>query len=145
MVRSVNGELARRLQGQGPALALPLTWIEQRLSETGNTIAQLVRAENQQQATEQVSISNSIASLRFLDASNWRGFVEATSIVERTLLEDPQGVYGKMSFATRGRYRHVVETIAPSSKAQESQVATHVVRLAKERWGRKEGPAGHDR
>ncbi|MCU1221537.1 MAG: putative glycosyltransferase 36, partial [Candidatus Angelobacter sp.] len=34
MVSSFIAELARRLQGQGPALALPLTWIEQRLSET---------------------------------------------------------------------------------------------------------------
>ncbi|HEY5028109.1 MAG TPA: glycosyltransferase family 2 protein, partial [Candidatus Angelobacter sp.] len=143
MVSSFIAELARRLQGQGPALALPLTWIEQRLSETGNTIAQLVRSENQQQATEQVSISNSIASLRFLDASNWREFVEATSIVERTLLEDPQGVYGKMSFATRDRYRHVVETIARSSKSQEGEVAKHAVRLTRESWDRKEGRAGH--
>jgi hypothetical protein len=28
-------ELARRLHGQSPALALPLTWIEQRLAEVG--------------------------------------------------------------------------------------------------------------
>src|ERR1041385_6355880 len=143
MVGSFIAELARRLQGQGPALALPLTWIEQRLSETGQTIAQLVRSENQQQATEQVSISNSIASLRFLDASNWREFVEATSIIERTLLEDPQGVYGKMSFATRDRYRRVVETIARKSKCQEGEVAQHAVRLARESWDKKENQVGH--
>ncbi|MBI2456633.1 MAG: hypothetical protein HYV46_10940, partial [candidate division NC10 bacterium] len=35
MVSSFVAEFARRLQGQGPALALPLTWIEQRLSESG--------------------------------------------------------------------------------------------------------------
>ena len=143
MVSSFIAELARRLQGQGPTLALPLTWIEQRLSETGHTIEQLVRSENQQQATEQVSISNSIASLRFLDASNWREFVEATSIIEHTLLEDPQGVYGKMSFATRDRYRHVVETIARKSECQERAVAQHAVRLAKKGWDKKENRAGH--
>ena len=38
MASSFVAELARRLQGQGPALALPLTWIEQRLSESGLTI-----------------------------------------------------------------------------------------------------------
>ncbi|MDD5250138.1 MAG: hypothetical protein PHY45_14225, partial [Rhodocyclaceae bacterium] len=54
-------ELARQLQGRGPALALPLTWIEQRLSESSLTIAQLVQAENQQQAANQVSISNNAA------------------------------------------------------------------------------------
>ena len=65
-------ELARRLQGRGPALALPLTWIEQRLSETGLTITRQVQIENQQQAADQVSVSNSIGSLRALGAVDWR-------------------------------------------------------------------------
>ena len=143
MVSSFIAELARRLQGQGPALALPLTWIEQRLSESGTTIEKLVRSENQRQATDQISISNSIASLRFLDATDWREFVESMSIVERTLREDPQGVYGKMSFATRDRYRHVVEKIAMHSDASEGEVAGKAVQLAHESWGKKESYAGH--
>ncbi|MGH9569209.1 MAG: cyclic beta 1-2 glucan synthetase, partial [Candidatus Angelobacter sp.] len=143
MASSFIAELARRLQGQGPALALPLTWIEQRLSESGTTIEQLVRSENQRQATDQVSISNSIASLRFLDATDWREFVETMSIVERTLREDPPGVYGKMSFATRDRYRHIVEKIARFSKSSEGEVAGKAIQLAGESWNRKEGPAGH--
>src|SRR5438552_4502620 len=44
---SFVAEFARRLQGQGAALALPLTWIEQRLSESGRTIKTLVQSENQ--------------------------------------------------------------------------------------------------
>src|SRR5512135_3571687 len=36
LVSSFVAELARRLQGQGPGLALPLTWIEQQLSESGS-------------------------------------------------------------------------------------------------------------
>ena len=117
MVSSFVAELARRLQGQGPALALPLTWIEQRLSESGLTIEQLVQSESQQLAADQVSISNSIGSLRFLGAMDWREFVETMSVVEQTLCEDPDGVYGKMDFATRDRYRHVVEKIAKESRA----------------------------
>ena len=143
MVSSFIAELVRRLQGQGPALALPLNWIEQRLAESGSTIGQLVGAENQRQATDQVSISNSIASLRFLDANDWREFVETTSVVEHRLLEDPQGVYGKMSFATRDRYRHVVETIARKSKSSEGEVASHAVGLALESWNKHESHAGH--
>ncbi|HTD23989.1 MAG TPA: glucoamylase family protein [Terriglobales bacterium] len=143
MVSSFISELARRLQGQGPALALPLTWIEQRLSESGSTIEQLVRSENQQQASDQVSISNSIASLRFLDATDWRHFVETMSVVERTLREDPEGVYGKMNFATRDRYRHVVEKIARSSSLSEGEVAGKAVRLAHDSWNKKGGRASH--
>jgi len=143
MVSSFIAELARRLRGQGPALALPLTWIEQRLSESGSSIEQLVRSENQRQATDQVSFSNSIASLRFLDGTDWREFVETMSVVEHTLREDPQDVYSKMSFATRDRYRHVVEKIAKNSKSSEGEVARKAVQLAHESWQKTESRAGH--
>jgi cyclic beta-1,2-glucan synthetase len=132
LVSSFVAEFARRLQGQSPALALPLTWIEQRLSESGLTIEQLVQAENRQQAAEQVSISNSIGSLRFLAAMDWREFVETMSAVEHTLREDPGGVYEKMDFATRDRYRHGVEKIAKSSPLSESEVARRAIQLTRE-------------
>ncbi len=132
MVSSFIAELTRRLQGQGPALAMPLTWIEQRLSESGLTIKQLVQSENQKQAADQVSMSNSISSLRFLGAMDWRAFVEKMSDVERTLREDTGGVYGRMDFPTRDRYRHVVEKIAKSSRLTESEVARNAIRLARE-------------
>ncbi len=84
-------EYARRLQGRGAALALPLTWIEQRLAESGQTIEQRVHMEGQQQAANQVSVSNSIGSLRLLDAMDWGEFVETQSGVEQTLRGDPSG------------------------------------------------------
>ncbi|MDP1957424.1 MAG: cyclic beta 1-2 glucan synthetase, partial [Rhodocyclaceae bacterium] len=131
MVSAFVAELARRLQGRGPTLALPLTWIEQRLSESGLTIEQLVQAENQMQAANQVSISNSIGSLRLLGAIDWREFVETMSVVERTLLEDPDGVYGRMDFGTRDRYRHATERIAKESRLSEGEVAGKAVELAR--------------
>src|SRR5205814_8664301 len=106
MVSSFVSELARRLQGQSSALALPLTWVEQRLSEDGLTIEQLVQSEAQQQAGDQVSIRNTIGSLRFRSAMDWRELVESMSVVEQTLREDPSGTYGRMDFPTRDRYRH---------------------------------------
>jgi len=132
-------EITRRLHGKGPALAMPLTWIEQRLSESGQSIEQLVRLENQQQAADQVSMSNSIGSLRFMGAIDWREFVETMSIVEQTLREDPCGVYGKMDFPTRDHCRHVVERIAKLSSRAESEVASMAVQLALEGEARKSG------
>lgn len=132
-------EMARRLQGRSPALALPLTWIEQQLAETGETIEQLVQMENQQQAADQVSIGNSIGSLRFLGAMDWREFVETMSLVEGILREDPDGVYGRMDFATRDRYRHVVEKVARKGRRSETEVARHALELA--RAGAQEGLA----
>ena len=128
MVSSFVAELARRLQGQSAALALPLTWIEQRLSESGLTIEQMVQSETQEQAADQVSMSNSIGSLRFLGATDWREFVETMSVVEHTLRGDP--IYGTMDFATRDRYRHVVEKMARASLLSENDVARKAIELA---------------
>jgi cellobiose phosphorylase len=137
LVSSFVAELTRRLQGRGPDLALPLTWIEHRLAEAGLTIEQLVRSENQQHAANQVSVGNSIRSLRFLGAINWRELVESMSFVEKTLSEDPSDVFGKMDFATRDRYRHVVEKIAKRSPLSEIEVAREAIQLAHERAARK--------
>ncbi len=124
-------ELARRLQGQGPALALPLTWIEQQLAESGLSIEQMVRSGNQQQAADQVSISNSIGSLRFLGTMDWREFVEAMSAVEKTLHTDPGAAYAAMDFASRDRYRHVIESVARASGLAEGDVAARAIALAR--------------
>lgn len=124
-------ELARRLQGQGPALALPLTWIEQQLGESGLSIEQLVRSGTQQQAADQVSISNSIGSLRLLGTMDWREFVEAMSLVERTLRSDPGAAYTAMDFASRDRYRHVIEEVAKASGLAEEEVANRAIGLAR--------------
>jgi cyclic beta-1,2-glucan synthetase len=142
MVSAFVAELARRLQGRGPALAFPLTWIEQRLSESGLTIDQMVQSENQQQAADQVSISNSIGSLRALGAVDWRDFVETLSVVEQTLLEDAGGVYGTMDFATRDRYRHATERIAKQSQLSEGEVASKAIGLARAAGGERAGHVG---
>jgi cyclic beta-1,2-glucan synthetase len=128
---SFVAELARRLQGRSAALAMPLTWVEQWLSDGEQSIEQMVHAENQQQAAAQVSISNSIGSLRFLATLDWREFVESISLVERTLREDPAGLYGRMDFATRDSYRHVVELVARRGRLAETQVADQVLALAR--------------
>ncbi len=132
MESSFVSELIRQLMWKGPTLALPLTWMEQRLSENGMTSNELVNRENQQQAADQVSIANSIGSLRFLSSIEWREFVESMSVVEQSLRKDIDGVYGKMDFSSRDRYRHVVERVAQKSRLSENEIAEIVVRLAQE-------------
>ena len=132
MTSSFVAELSRRLQGQGASLALPLTWLEQQLSESFLTITQLVQAENHQQAADQLSISNSIVSLRFLGGMDWRKFVDTMSAVEKTLRGDPSGIYGRMDFITRDQYRHIVEAVAKKSSLSEWEVAAEAIGLARQ-------------
>ena len=130
MVSPFVAELARRLQGHGRALALPLSWIEQRLAESSLTIEQMVLSETQQQAADQVSISNTIGSLRFLGAMDWRVFVETMSHVEQVLLDERCDVYRGMDFTTRDDYRHVVDKLAKRSRLSETEVARAAIGLA---------------
>jgi cellobiose phosphorylase len=123
-------EFTRHLQGQNPNFALASGWLEHRLADQGLMIEQLVRGEGQAQAADQVSMGNSIGSLRFLIAHDWRRFVSQHSVVERTLAGDPSGVYASMDFATRDRYRHAVEAIARRSRAAENEVAAKAIQLA---------------
>ena len=132
-------EFCGRLQGQSPALATVQSWIQHRLAEQGLTREQLQRADNQTQAADQVSIGNSIGSLRFLSAMDWRDFVETLSIVEQTLRTDPANVYATMDFFTRDRYRHVVEALARQSGVTDNAVAHAAIQLATEAVAR-DGP-----
>lgn len=125
-------EFVRRLQGRSPALAFPLTWIEQRLSELNQTTVQLIQYGNQIQAADQVSISNSIGSLRLLSALDWREFVESMSHVELILHDDPCQAYASMDFVTRDHYRHIIEKITRRSSYSETEVAQKVIELAQE-------------
>lgn len=124
--------LTRKLQGKGAAFALPLNWMEQQLATQGYGSDDLVRAENQKQAAHQVSVRNSIGTLRFLGATDWREFVESLSTVEQVLKQDIAGVYPLMDFATRDRYRHVVETIAKASPLSETEVARRILELSRD-------------
>lgn len=123
-------EFCQRLSRQSPVLHLARSWLEQRLGEQGRSIEQLVQEESQNQAADQVSVSHSIASLRFLGAADWKDFVEALSPVEAILRTDPAGVYGTMDFATRDRYRHAVEFLARHSRRPEAEVAREAIELA---------------
>ncbi|HXB94522.1 MAG TPA: hypothetical protein VNU70_05165, partial [Puia sp.] len=132
----------RKLQGKGPAVALALTWMEQQLTAAGSSSTELVRQENQKQAADQVSIRNSIGTLRVIGATDWRDFVEALSSVEQVLRMDPAGAYPHMNFATRDRYRHVVESIAKSSATPERDVAVKALQLATQRQAQDAQGAG---
>ncbi len=136
-------ELSRRLQGQSPSLTLALSWLTHKLAETGLTIEQQVQVEIGQQAADQVSIANSIGSLRFLGTMDWQEFVETMSVVEQTLRLDPAGTYGAMDFATRDSYRHAIERIARRSERSEVEVAEMAVQLAQTHGASVDTRRGH--
>ncbi|WP_018169925.1 GH36-type glycosyl hydrolase domain-containing protein [Thioalkalivibrio sp. ALMg9] len=123
-------EFYGRLQAQGPSMAFVQTWVEQRLQEQGVTTTGLSEAYGRTAAANQISIANCIGSLRFISSMDWKQYVESLSVVERILSEDPMGSYAGQDFATRDRYRHVIEEVARHSGRSEPTVAHEAIGLA---------------
>ncbi len=85
-----------------------------------------------------------ILALRTLAAQDWRDVVEALSGVERILRQDPSGVYSRMDFRTRDRYRNQVERLSRKVDDDEEQVARVALDQARSHAGRaREGHVGY--
>ena len=123
-------ELATHLEEQDPSIGLVRNWLEQQLTVRGQTLELIHQAESHEQAADQASIANTITSVRALGRIDWRAFVESLSVTETALRQDPSGVYARMDFVTRDRYRHVVERLAREAKLTEVEVAGAALRLA---------------
>ena len=117
----------RRARGEFP----PLVWLEQWIGEDGPSAEEADAWAAQRQATTQIIIANSITSLRAVARMDWRGIVERQSLIESVLRQDPAGFYGRMTFATRDQYRHVVERIAKRTRRDEASIAQLAVDLAR--------------
>jgi cyclic beta-1,2-glucan synthetase len=124
--------LVQRLRDQDPAVMAVLDRLEQHLAERGSSTEQLVHLEHQRQATAQVTVGNIITSMRLLSTLDWRDFFEEVSLVDPILEEDPAGAYAGMEFASRDRYRHVIERIAKRTRSNELEVARRAVQLAEQ-------------
>lgn len=125
-------EFYGRLQAQGATMAFVQTWVEQKLLEQGVTASGLSEEAGHTAAANQISIANSIGSLRFIDATDWTQYVEGLSAVEQILRDDPTAMYANQDFATRDRYRHVIEDVARRSAHSERAVAGAAIRLARQ-------------
>ena len=105
-------EFYTKLQDQCAAMGFVQTWVEQQLQLQNITATRLLELASRTAAANQISIANSVCSLRFIASMDWRNFVEALSVVEQSLKQDPAGEYALQDFATRDRYRHAIEDIA---------------------------------
>src|SRR5262249_40276420 len=124
-------ELLARMREFGPRASALRARLDERLHARGQTPEDLIRAEQQSQASAQVSIANTITSLRSCATYEWNRYVEKVSLVEQILQRDPMGLYGRQDFATRDRYRQAVEEIAAPTGEAQSATALKAVEHAR--------------
>ena len=108
----------------------PLIWLEQWIAEDGPSAEEAATRSNRRVALTQVTVANSITSLRTISRLDWKDFVESQSATEKLLRQDPSGHYPSMTFGTRDHYRHIVEHIAKRVKKPEEEIAAEVVSLS---------------
>ena len=130
-------ELLRRLRAYegdhdiGPVV----TWLETQPVTPHETVEALIHEEHQRQAASQVAVGNTITSMRVISALDWPDWFERVSRVEQVLRLDPAGAYAQSTFATRDRYRHVVEDLARHAALSEDDVARRLVARAERAEG----------
>ena len=124
--------LLQRMREYGPLVSPVRAAIEERLAAQGMTPEDAIRTEHQGQAAGQVSVANAITSLRLCSTLDWSEYVEQVSLVEQVLQRDPAGVYGRMDFNTRDRYRQAVEELAEPTGEAQLRVALRSVESARQ-------------
>ncbi len=124
--------LLQRMREYGPLVSPVRAAVEERLAIPGMTAEDAIRMEYQSQAAGQVSVGNAITSLRLCSTMDWAAYFESVSLVEEVLQRDPAGVYARMDFHSRDRYRQAVEELAESSGEAQLRVALRSVESARQ-------------
>jgi cyclic beta-1,2-glucan synthetase len=138
-------QLLKRVREHEAPLRPVQEWIHSRCEAMGTTPEELTRREHLRQAADQVSVGNSITSMRAIAALDWTQFFEQTSGVEAVLRQDPCGAYANMDPPSRDRCRHAVERLARRSRADEQTVAEEALALAVAHRTREGSPTGLER
>ncbi len=131
----------QQLRVEGGALPA-VQRLEQWIADEALSAEEAAARATQRLALTQVGMANSITSLRAIARMEWGAFVEGQSRMEAILRADPSGDYGRMTFATRDRYRHVVERIAKRTGLPQEAVARRAIDYAR---GAAEGDGGDPR
>ncbi len=125
-------QLLQRMREFGAGAAELRKQLEERHEAAGTTVEDAVRAEHQRQAMNHLSMGNSITSLRLCATLDWNEHVERVSPIEQILRRDPPGLYVRMDFASRDRYRHAVEGLAEPTGEAQVRVALRAIESARQ-------------
>ena len=80
--------------------------------------------------TDNEIVANCIVGLRSVNNQDWSRFFEEVSLVQQILSLDAAGIYPQMDFASRNRYREIVEKLARTTGQDETFVAQKALDLA---------------
>ena len=124
--------LLQRSREHDPQLGVLRKELDAALAARGQTLEDAIRADGRRQATEQAFMSSLVGSLRLVGTFDWTEYFEDVSLVEQVLRRDPVGIYARMDFQSRDRYRHAVEEMATRTGDAQLRVALKAVERARQ-------------
>ena len=124
--------LLQRMREYGPLVSPVRAAVEERLAAQGMTAEDAIRTEHQARRRARSPSANAITSLRLCSTLDWTQYFENVSLIEQVLQRDPAGVYGRMDFQSRDRYRQAVEELAEPTGEAQLRVALRSVESARQ-------------
>lgn len=122
--------LLQKLRKKSGKVSAIIHYFDIRLEEQDFSTEFITTLEHQLQAARQISIGNTITSLRLISTMDWADTFESLSLVENILRQDPAGIYPEMDFESRDYYRSAVQKIAKKMRATQIQVAKRAIECA---------------
>ena len=102
-------------------------FIDEILGAQDTSSEKIIALEHQIEANFEISMANSINSIRVIEGLNWKKYFEDLSPVEAILREDPALIYKEMDFKSRDKYRHEIEKLSKHTKLAESYIAKKTI------------------
>jgi cyclic beta-1,2-glucan synthetase len=129
---SFGEHLLKRLKKYGMETAIIIKYFDDRLAEQNINSEGITQLEHKDQAMRQVSMGNSITSVKLISTLEWAEIFEKLSQVELIMRQDPSGIYSRMDFKSRDYYRHEIEKLAKQQKLSEISIAKKLIATAEE-------------
>lgn len=120
-------QLLQRLRFQDSKVDPILNWNDQKLEARKLNADMAASIEHNAQSSANSTVRNIITSCRLISAYNWQDFFEEVSIVDQLLRQNP--LYGELDFATRDRYRHVLEHLNRRSPRTQIEISQTLLNL----------------
>ena len=124
--------LLQRSREYGATAATLRRELDAALAARGRSVEDAIRSEGRHQAAEQATMANLVGSLRLISSFDWSEFFESVSLVEQVLQRDPAGMYSRMDFRSRDRYRQAVEELAEPTGDGQLRLALKTVERARQ-------------
>lgn len=107
-------------------------WLKLLLAKQGASYAQLSANSAHLERTQSDSLTNAIASLRFLTQVRWDKIALELNAVDAVLAKDPSNTFLSLTDDTRSMYRRTIVRIALRIGTHDIEVAREAVRMARQ-------------